>query len=79
VHVMKNCEPLVFGPALACGSSGKAREQNDMRCGTAAHHGEKERSRVLGKEGFIFELLTINGFATSPYKSTSEIRVGTVV
>jgi len=39
-----------------------------MRCGTAAHHGEKEGSGMLDSEGFIFELLTINGFATSSYK-----------
>jgi hypothetical protein len=27
VHVMKNCEPLVFGPALACALSDEARER----------------------------------------------------
>jgi hypothetical protein len=54
-------------------------ESDDMGCGAAAHHGEKEGSRVLDREGFILEFLAIDGFATSPYNKTrnaSEIKVG---
>jgi len=46
-------------------------------CGAAAHHGEKEGSGVLDREGFILELLAIDGLATSSYnKNASEIKVG---
>jgi len=52
-------------------------ESDDMGCGAAAHHGEKEGSRMLDRESFILELLAIDGFAASPYnKNTSEIKVG---
>jgi hypothetical protein len=40
-------------------------ESDDMCCGAAAHHGEKEGSRMLDSEGFILELLAIDGFAAS--------------
>ena len=40
-------------------------ESDDMGCWAAAHHGEKEGSRMLDREGFILELLTIDGFAAS--------------
>lgn len=65
VHVMKNCEPLVLGPALAWAQSDKkARgwEGNHMCYG--AHHREEERSRVLERESFVFELFAIDGFAS---------------
>jgi hypothetical protein len=62
---MKNCEPLVFAPAFACTQSDKTmREGDDMGCGAAAHHGKKEGSRMLDREGFILKLFTIDGFAT---------------
>jgi hypothetical protein len=52
-------------------------ESDDIDCGAAAHHGEKERFRVLDGEGFILELLAIDGFATSSYnKNGPEIKVG---
>lgn len=41
------------------------QESDDMGCGAAAHHGEKEGSRVFDREGFILEFLAIDGFATS--------------
>jgi hypothetical protein len=40
-------------------------ESDDMGCGASAHHGEKEGSCMLDGEGFILELLTIDGFAAS--------------
>jgi len=49
------------------------QESDDMGCGAAAHHGEKEGSGVLGREGFILEFLAIDGFTTSSYnKNASE-------
>jgi hypothetical protein len=53
------------------------QESDDMGCGAAAHHGEKEGSGVLGREGFILEFLAIDGFTTSSYnKNASEFEVG---
>jgi hypothetical protein len=50
---------------------------DDMCCGAAAHHGEKEGSRMLDRECFILELFAIDGFAASSYnKNASEIKVG---
>jgi hypothetical protein len=40
-------------------------ESDDMCCGAAAHHGEKEGLRVLDGESFILEFLAIDGFAAS--------------
>ncbi len=52
-------------------------ESDDMGCGAAAHHGEKEGSGVLDREGFILELLAIDGFAACSYnKNASDIEVG---
>jgi hypothetical protein len=52
-------------------------ESDDMGCGAAAHHGEKEGSRMFHREGFVLELLTIDGFAASSYnRNASEIKVG---
>lgn len=48
-------------------------ESDDMGCGAAAHHGEKEGSRMFHREGFILELLTIDGFATSSYNRQKRI------
>ncbi len=37
-------------------------ERDDVGCGAAAHHGEKEGSRMLDGECLILELFTIDGF-----------------
>ena len=66
VHVTKNCEPLVFGPALACAQSDKETQRRyELRA--AAHHGEKKGFRMLDREGFVLKLFTIDGLATSSY------------
>lgn len=68
VHVMKNCEPLVLGPALACAQSDKERQRRyGLRA--AAHHGKKKRLRMLDREGFVLELFTIDGLATGSYST----------
>ena len=67
VHVMKNCEPLVLGPALAYAQSGEEAREEEGTTWAAAYHGEKEGSCMLDREGLILKLFTIDGFATGSY------------
>jgi len=51
----------------------KARE-GEGATWAAAYHGEKEGPGMLGREGFILKLFTIDGFATGSYITHKKIR-----
>ena len=60
---MKNCEPLVSLPALACmGCS----EHADRPLGHAsiAYHGEEERLVMVYRERLVGKLFTVDGLST---------------
>ena len=63
---MKNCEPFVLAPALACAQSDE-KERREGTTWAAAHHGKKEGTGMLHGEGFVFEFFPIDGFTTSSY------------
>ena len=44
---------------------------DELRRSVAAHHGEKERLRVLERKGLVVKFLTINGFTSGPYEQKS--------
>ena len=58
----KNCDPFVFGPAFACKSHSETRF---FVLEKTAHHRQEEGLRVFDREALVFELLAVDGFATS--------------
>ena len=64
---MKNWEPFVSGPALACAQSDEKAREGESTTWAAAHHGEKEGSGMLHGEGFVLEFFPIDGFTTGSY------------
>jgi hypothetical protein len=71
---MKNCEPLVLGPALAYAQSDKEAREGESTTWAAAYHGEKEGPGMLDREGFILKLFTIDGFAAGSYITRKKMR-----
>ena len=60
VHVIKNCEPLVLGPALAYAQLNKETREGEGTTWAAAYHREKEGSGMLDREGLILKLFTVD-------------------
>ena len=62
--VMKNWDPLVFGPAFACNEKGVKNVSEHSAWNLGPYHWKQEWLRVFDGKRLIFELLSINGLAT---------------